>query len=85
MTKKPRLNGLFQRSIEGGPIIKKRVRCVEGQKRPECRCIYLSATGWCQRVTYNGRRPVINPDTGRCELYNKLHRHPNLIITEVGR
>ena len=82
MTKKPRLNSLFQRSLEGGPIIKKRVRCVEGQKTPECRCIHLSATGWCQRMNYNGRQPKIDQSTGRCELYNKVNRHP---IIEVGR
>jgi len=85
MTKKPRLNGLFQRSLEGGPIIKKRIRCIEGQKRPECRCIFLSANGWCQRVTYDGRQPRINPNTDRCELYNKLKRHPKLSIKEVDQ
>jgi len=42
----------------------------------------LSATGWCQRMNYNGRQPKIDQSTGRCELYNKVNRHP---IIEVGR
>ena len=85
MAKKPRLSHLFQRTIEGGPIIKKRVRCVEGQKTPECRCLFKTAKGWCGGYTYNGRQPRINPETGRCELYNKVNRHPKITITEVGR
>ena len=80
-----RLQRLFQRTLDGRPNIKKKVRCIEGYRPPECRCIYRNASGWCTRDTYNGRQPRINPNTGRCELYNKLKRHPKMLVKEVDQ